>query len=841
MGIAEFIQSFIFLPRLKQKGCLVVYDPHLRYRDICLSLASETLPVIDATESGLESRSAALRELRFYGQPNTTKKGVLVYVPARAPVTDEEKQLDPFALYGACGGMFPDGAGDEYEQICLRAKPDNVTEIRKVFLENPSPSFAVIDAIGGGVNWPNLRALLKVESANDILIALLAPGSKQENDLKESHTWVQEGRAFLRATLGLELKTRTKAWSAIADEVWRFVLFSEFAFDLPSDLPDSLVPVPHAPSEAQPLVEHICENLRSDLRTRSQYIDRAEQVETDLGLPAACAAINNLGDRDTFPFEERKVLKDAIFSLMSDDMDRVRHILVSRRDSVWLCKGESQSQWGLVDASLSLVGVCADFDRQLGDHVRSLNDLLDFYTGSLRDVDRKQREFEQAVSNFHDLDDILSEMIQHARSAYRKLSEKVQSVFVKHLETQGWPPVGRVGNNEVFDRFVAPRLQERGRKVAYLMVDALRYELGVALEKRISEDGPVELHATCAQLPTVTLVGMASLLPGAATDLALCREGESLIPKIGTTAVATVAQRMGLLRSQFGDRFAEMRLDDFVRNKKVEIAATVDLLVLRSVEIDDYLETNPENTLKLIPDTISRITATLHKLRVKGFHEVVIATDHGFYLNAQAEAGDVCTKPTGTWPVSGYRSLLGQGGSDSNSVILSCDKVGIRGDYANYATPRSMAPYRNGLLYFHGGASLPEAVVPVLVVKLEGSSQPDAGQFSVELSYKGGAKRITTLLPVVEVIPQADGLFSLDADFEIMLEAQDAKGNVVGEAKPGGAVNPATRTITLKPGKRQSITICMLDGFEGKFTIKALDPATLKSFSDLKLETDYMV
>ncbi len=841
MSIAEFIKSHIFLPRLRQKGCLVVYDPDLRYRDICLDMAKDTLTVVDATESGLESRSNALFELRSFGHPNTTKEGVLVYVPVHAPITDEEKQHDPFALYSACGGLFPDGAGDEYEQICLRAKPDHATEIRKVFAENPTPAFAVIDAIGGGANWPNLRALLKVESANDILFALLTPNSQQESSLKAGDTWVQEGRDFLRATLGLELKTRAKAWSAIADEVWRFLLFSEFVFDLPGSLPDSLAPVPRAAVVAEPMVEYLCERLRSDLRTQSQYIDRAEQVEADLALPSACASIDDLGERDTFPFEERTFLKHAIASLMADDMDRVRTILARRKNSVWLGKGESQSQWGLVDAALNLVGVCSDYDRQLGEHVRSQSDLLDFYAGSLRDADRKQREFEQAISAFHDLDDTLTEMIQYARSCYRKLSEKVQSVFVKYLETQGWPPAGRISNAEVFDRFVAPRLQERGRRIAYLLVDALRYELGVALEKRLSEDGPVELHTAYAQLPTVTIVGMASLLPGAAAGLALCQEGDNLTPKLDGTAVGTVAQRMGLLRSRLGDRFAEMRLDDFVRSKKVDIASTVDLLVLRSVEIDDFLETNPENTLKLIPDTISRIRATLHKLRDKGFHEVVIATDHGFYLNAQAEAGDVCAKPAGTWPVSSCRSMLGQGGSDSNSAILPCEKVGIRGDYANFATPRSMAPYRSGLLYFHGGASLPEAVVPVLVVKLESSSQPDVRQFSVELSYKAGAKRITTLRPVVEVIPQAEGLFSLDVDFEIMLEAQDAKGNVVGEAKPGGAVNPATRTITLKPGKRESITLCMLEDFEGKFTIKALDPSTLKSFCDLKLETDYTV
>ena len=35
-----------------------------------------------------------------------------------------------------------------------------------------------------------------------------------------------------------------------------------------------------------------------------------------------------------------------------------------------------------------------------------------------------------------------------------------------------------------------------------------------------------------------------------------------------------------------------------------------------------------------------------------------------------------------------------------------------------------------------------------------------------------------------------------------LLEAQDKKGEVVGEAKHGDAVNPATGTVTLKPGEQ---------------------------------------
>jgi hypothetical protein len=61
------------------------------------------------------------------------------------------------------------------EPVCLRAKPDHATEIHKVFGGALAlPTFAVIDAIGGGVSWPQLRATLKVESAREILAVLLA-------------------------------------------------------------------------------------------------------------------------------------------------------------------------------------------------------------------------------------------------------------------------------------------------------------------------------------------------------------------------------------------------------------------------------------------------------------------------------------------------------------------------------------------------------------------------------------------------------------------------------------------------------------------------------------------
>lgn len=840
MTIAEFIRESILRPRLKQSGCLLVYDADMRYREQCFDLASDKVRVVDTSESSIDSREAALSALRQVGQPNSPLEGVLVYVPTKRSETDEQKQADPFALYAACGAVFPRDDGDEYLSICLRAKPDHSTEVRKLFVhEAPSPSYEVIDAVGGGASWPQLRTVLGAESGREILFALLAPNTRQLEALKGQEGWVQEARDFLRATLVLNIKTRGKTWSALADELWRYVLFSEFVFDLPTALPESLKGVPHAPMEARPIVEDVCERLRNDPKSRAAYVERAETIEIELNLADLCRAIEDLGELDTFPFEERTFLRVAIKGIVSGDTDATRLVLSRHKSSVWLGKGESQAQWELVRSGLCLVEACDDFERQLPDHARTQAELIDFYLGSLREADRLQREFEQAVGCFLHQYDLMHEVISQARACYRRLAEKVQGVFVKHVESAGWPPTGRLANADAFDRLVADRLKESGRKVAYLMVDALRYELGVALEKLLAEDGPVELQAAYAQLPTITLVGMASLLPGARTGLTLALENDALVPKLAGATVGNVSQRMNVLAKRYGDRFSEMLLNDFARGKP-KIAETVDLLVLRSTEIDSQLESNPETTLSLIPGTLQLIRVALHKLRGMGFKEAVIVTDHGFFLNAQAEAGDVCVKPQGKWPVNAHdRMMLGDGSSDAHSLVVSAEKVGVRGDFAQVAIPRSMAPYRAGHLYFHGGASLAEAVVPVLIARLDTTSQSQLRKVVVELSYKSGAKRITTRLPVIDVTLLADDMFSQAMSVDILLEAQDGKGNVVGEPRPGGDVNPATRTVTLMPGERKQIALRMDDDFRGKFSVKALNPTTLAAYSSLSIETDY--
>lgn len=331
---------------------------------------------------------------------------------------------------------------------------------------------------------------------------------------------------------------------------------------------------------------------------------------------------------------------------------------------------------------------------------------------------------------------------------------------------------------------------------------------------------------------------MASLLPDAQSDLTLTLSDDTIHPMIDGESVSTVPQRMATFSRLHGDRFAELTLSEFLKRKQAP-DKNVSLLVLRSVEIDSQLENDPDTALDKIHDILKRIRFAVDKLQKFGFDEVVIATDHGFHLNAFTEAGDTATKPNGDWVTLHDRSLLGQGDNDDYNFTTSAEKVGIKGDFALFGGPRTMAPYRRGLSYFHGGASLQEAVVPIITVKLEATHSQSTVE--VTLSYKNGAKKITMLRPVFDICLQAEDLFAQGEDFEVRLEAQKANGDVVGETITGNMVNAATGTVTLTPGDPLQLPLKMLEEFSGAFTVKVINPKTEAIYASLELETDYAI
>jgi hypothetical protein len=118
---------------------------------------------------------------------------------------------------------------------------------------------------------------------------------------------------------------------------------------------------------------------------------------------------------------------------------------------------------------------------------------------------------------------------------------------------------------------------------------------------------------------------------------------------------------------------------------------------------------------------------------------------------------------------------------------------------------------------------------------------PGKPSYTVTLRYKRGGKRVTTMRPVFEVAVDADSLFPDDAPVEILLEARSAADDIVGEALHSPPVNPATGTLSLRPGERVDVTLRLDESYEGKLVVTALNPTTLTGYPNCRVElkTDY--
>lgn len=840
MKIQESIRNH-FKTRLETKPVLVVYDPERHYQGIIKNMGNEHCTVIDGGGSTILAREQTMEAWRTLPLDETGQKRLIVYLPTPKPITNKARQLDPYQVFALGGGEFPHSDGETYQGLCHQAAPELISQIDALFAHG-TPDFETINnLIAKKATWPKLKTLLQSESAIEILSALLAPSAKQEEALKDDKAWEGEFKEFLRSVLDLSLKTKSTQWATISEEVWRFVLFSEFVLDLPGELPGALKDVPRAAGVNQDLIYAVCACLQGTESHQQRYMVMANKVAAELGLEKHFEGVADLGRRDTFAFEERTFLRVFCEMAIGEKFAEAAEVFQERKNSIWVRHtSERQQLWTIADRALQLFKHAGDIQEAFGSIDTSTAGLFNFYCERFRHLDSLHRGFEQAVTDaFGELGE-LEAFVEAARERYKKAAEKLQTVFITAVKKEGWPVSGRLRNTEVFDAFVAPWLEKR-KKVAYFLVDALRYELAVELENELAGYYKTEVTPVCAQLPTTTPVGMAALMPGAKGSLSLRKEKDALVPFVKDKKIVVPQDRYNYICSLYGDRCHMLELDELVKKTKKKLPETIQLLLIKTTDIDSYGEMTPSEAQGMLPRVIQKIIVGVNKLQKIGFDRVVIATDHGYVLLDDQAIGDVAPKPAGEWLLMKDRCLLGNGSANDGTIAFHKSEVGIEGDFEDYVVPRTFATFAKGNPYFHEGLSLAECVLPVICVDIAQEGKK-AGRktVSIVLSYKGGAaKKITTHRPQIEVVMHKELLEDFqEKDVEFQLEAYSGT-EVVGEVATCEYVNPATNLVTIKPGQAIKVPLKMAEDFRGSFEVRAVSPETKVNYATLTLHTDY--
>ena len=827
--------------RLRKCRVLTLHDPEGRYREVAFSLSNERTTVLDLGGDLLEARENALEALAALGEDATCKRRLVFYVAAERTLEDSDLCSDPFAAFVAAGAVFPDGVGDDYRQLCLQFLPEQAGVIEGLFATGDVPAIPVINSLrSGAVDSPVLRDVLDADGPKDMLVKFLTAEGKTLTGLKATSHWVKDLKDLVARTLGLKLEGPKEAVEQLQEQLWRYLLFSEFAADLPVELPPALATVPRAGKSQESFVCSLCATLRDLGKAQQAYEEAATQVSEQLGLEGLCGGIEDFGELDTFSFEERGFLRRFAVELQAGEFENARSIVVGRRGSFWVERDATRSaEWQLADLAARLMLELQSLSGELAAK-RTLDGWIEFYTGSFAKVDSIHRAMEQVVAEIAPVTAPLAEVLVLAREAHRHACDGLARKFQQEAVTTGWPSTAVPRAVDTFDRWVEPRWKA-GERVACFWIDALRYELAMALESSLATQHGTKLETVCASMPCLTPIGMASLLPGAASLLEVAVEDGKPVGRMGGKINTGPKERAEVLAAHVGvNRSRLADLEDIAHGKLPEDMDSIEVLAVKTTDIDSLGENNPLYFIAMLPGILRKIQIAVNHLADAGFTRAIIATDHGFAWMCATSAGNAVSKPPGEWKMVKDRALLGSGAADPNSWVMPVADAGIRSGVEKIAVPKGMATYTAGVTYFHGGLSPQECILPLLDVRLKPTSKLAKSQpIDINLTYRGANKgTVTTLMPSMELAYPAADLFG-PVSVRLLLVATDTAGATVGAAASSAVVDPVSREINLERGKAIKVPLRLQEGFEGEFKVIASDPATGAAYASVKLKTDF--
>lgn len=374
---------------------------------------------------------------------------------------------------------------------------------------------------------------------------------------------------------------------------------------------------------------------------------------------------------------------------------------------------------------------------------RSGTGVLAWYGEQGWKVDRAHRRLELARTELGVFGE-LEEALTSARLAYDDWLDSLLTRFTTSLADGALEPGGLVRQGDVHQRFVA---SGPAAQTAYVWVDALRYELGVELVEALRPvANEIHLEPAVAAAPTITLVGMANLLPDASSTLRVGLDGDQITVTIGTTLVKDVPTRRDLLRARHG-KVADLDLNDAAQMGERALAKAIgdaDLVLVRSQEVDAAGESGMLSVAWSHFETVINLLASVvARLAQAGVGRVVISADHGFIaLGQNLGANRVVDAPAGAVGTTKRRVFVGRGGVPNPATVrLPLAACGVTSDL-DIVVPRGLAVFKAGgsRQFFHGGLSPQELIVPVIVVDLVKAPEPQKLGISVQVA----GDRITT-------------------------------------------------------------------------------------------------
>lgn len=286
-----------------------------------------------------------------------------------------------------------------------------------------------------------------------------------------------------------------------------------------------------------------------------------------------------------------------------------------------------------------------------------------------------------------------------------------------------WQAIGYLSEmsrqRRFYVHYILP-LSKRNSRAFVIISDALRYEVAVQLRDAIAREtrDTVTLEATQGTFPTITKFGMAALLPG--DTLTLDEKQEVLMDDLPTR---TTRERETVLQKK-NPKSTALKYGDLIplkRPQRRELVSGKEVVYIYHNVIDATGEetVTEEKVFSACEEAVKELLS-LYRIVAGDLQgtDIFITADHGFLYTAdpipegeKLGSGEV----QGQVLEMGRRHIIAQKGATSETLL----PVRLEDDSCQGFAPREALRLRTpgGEKYVHGGISLQELVVPVLVCK----------------------------------------------------------------------------------------------------------------------------
>ena len=821
--------------KLKSRRVVVWYDERGEFQPFVDEVrggprtVSEPVPVaVAGAKASLAEYAGSMFELRAVVEPlvsGDAPSTVVVYMPNVA----RDRKASILMELEKAGTTWEPQLKQLAKNVLLQKYTLGVVDEMLPFDRKVSYEDLARAAAGNaGAEPPSiLKSIFHDASGNDGLLTAWLVNDARDAEIVDKDA-TPELAKLVKARLGLDLVADSPLAKLRAITL-RYVLASEFRLDLSCDAPASLESVAKPPtkdeeSAVRELARRLC------MGHADAYAALADRVEAELGLKNAKLPAGALGAIDTFRFEERALLKHAGDLVAAGKFDVALALVTEREQSFWLDRDVGRkAQWEAARRMAELGNVAVQVKAAVGKTSGDAAAWLDAYAtqngASWFRLDQAQRRLESWIAN---LDEEAEERpLAVVRRAYEDTVHAMAEGFTKALGKAGWTVPGALHQTRVWSEVVT----DKPKPVAYFLVDAMRFEMGVELSERLPKTSEVTVRAAVGALPSITPIGMAALMPGASASFAVVEQGGKLGARIDDGFLPDLTARKKHAAARV-PKLVDVSLDELLSLQASKLAKKLDgaqVVIVRSQEIDHAGEAGFSFQARQVMDTvIDNLARAIRKLAAVGVEHAVVSADHGHLFFATDRDESMRTDAPGGGTVELHRRCwIGRGGATpAGCVRVSASSLGYASDL-EFVFPAATGVFRAGgdLAFHHGGPSLQEMVIPVLSVRTKAreSARPSSGPieatglpeavtnriFSVTLIY--GARQMLLGATGIQVRP--------------LLMAAGKQVGAVGMAVDA-QLDRATGTLKLEPNKPVTIAFLLSDESAASLRVVVQDPTT---------------